>query len=186
MPPVDESFILRSIETIQQMSDEDARKGWNLCKTRLWENKKEWELLKAKMIDKGTAYRGYLADRRVLQDLSDQVAYQARLDAAYEERLGESHQEQIRKKPSLNYTSPVKRTIQLVLTKHPEVRGDHRKIADLMDEEGTADVPPDWEPGTRLFAEVHRKGGRNRQKLNVCISTVQSDMQRLGLLPPSD
>jgi hypothetical protein len=91
-----------------------------------------------------------------------------------------------KKKPSLNYTSRVKRTIQVVLTKHPEVRSDHRKIANLMDEEGTAEVPPDWKAGTRLFAEVHKRGDRNRQRLNVYISTVISDMQVRGLLPPGD
>jgi hypothetical protein len=34
MPPVYESTIQRSIETIRQMSDEEARKGFAICKTK--------------------------------------------------------------------------------------------------------------------------------------------------------
>jgi len=87
MPPIDESILQRDLEDIQKLPLEEARKGFFLCQQRLRENQHKWDTRAAKIENRGTAYRGYSADLRTLENLSDRIAFQTRLVAAYEERL---------------------------------------------------------------------------------------------------
>jgi hypothetical protein len=87
VPLDDESAIQRSIETIRQMSDEKARMGLVICKTKRDLTVGRIQVLETKLANRSPGYRGETADRQTLHHETESQVMQNQLIAAYESRL---------------------------------------------------------------------------------------------------
>jgi hypothetical protein len=208
--PDNKSVLERNLEHMRQLSDGEVRMALVKCKTLRELTAGRIRDLQKKLATPG--YRRGVSDQQDLQNAIEMLIQHDQLIAAYKARLkqgklasgqsqeqarpakavnetrtpaGESRKTRLgleKHKLTPNFTSKIKLAIKAALIEHPELAGKHLTILQLVDEGPTTLVPLSWKAGTRLLAEVYRKGGCNKRRLQQYISRVKKPLKDCGII----
>ena len=126
------------------------------------------------------AYRQAIWQKQKLQsDLDRLERPQQALDVAVPVA-----QQQAAPSPLLQYRSEIKRAIVVQLIRNPNATD--LEICRGLDADGAVELPDGWKSkqADRLFASAYTDR-KHRNKIEAMISSVRSDLRKVGLLPSS-